>query len=87
MCVRSGGPIAASWAVLRHMGQEGYVEMARKLMEITNIMKRGINDTEVRSQRIMFTALNCLPLHIDPCVYLCMCTLILVCHMTILCVT
>lgn len=48
--MRSGGPIAASWVVLRHMGQEGYVEMARKLMDITDIMKRGINDTEVRAE-------------------------------------
>ena len=46
----SGGPIAASWAVLRYMGQEGYMEMARKLMGITDVIKRGINDTEVRAR-------------------------------------
>ena len=45
VCV--GGAIAASWAVLRCMGQEGYVEIARKLMEIADIMKTGINLIEV----------------------------------------
>lgn len=29
------------------MGQEGYMQVAKSLMEITDIMKRGINDTEV----------------------------------------
>lgn len=27
---RSGGPIAAAWATLRHIGDEGYLELARK---------------------------------------------------------
>ena len=42
-----GGTIAASWAVLRCMGQEGYLDVARKLMEVANIMKSGINGTKV----------------------------------------
>ncbi len=45
MC--AGGPIAASWAVLRCMGKEGYTDVARKLMEVADIMKTGINLIEV----------------------------------------
>ena len=53
VCVCVGGTIAASWAVLRCMGQEGYVEIARKLMEIADIMKTGINLIEVLCPPLM----------------------------------
>ena len=45
-----GGSIAASWAVLRSMGQDGYMEVAEKLMQVAAIMKEGVNSTEVRGQ-------------------------------------
>ena len=38
----SGGIIAASWAILKCMGQDGYLEMAKKLMEVTNRIKDEI---------------------------------------------
>jgi len=45
----SGGPIAASWAVLRCMGQNGYLEVAKRLMEVADIMKEGVGQVEVGS--------------------------------------
>ena len=45
-CV-TGGIMAASWAILKCMGQDGYLDMARKLMAVTNYLKREINAMEV----------------------------------------
>ncbi len=43
----AGGNLAASWAVLQVMGQEGYIDVARKLMDVTQQMKDGIATIEV----------------------------------------
>ncbi len=43
----SGGNLASSWAVLQVMGQEGYTEVARKLMDVTKEMKDGIATIKV----------------------------------------
>ncbi len=43
-----GGPIAASWAVLRYMGQNGYMEVAQRLMKVADIMKEGVTQIAVR---------------------------------------
>ncbi len=51
----TGGNIASSWAVLQCMGQDGYTEVAKRLMEIATHMKEGIQSIEVRVDR---------PLHI-----------------------
>jgi len=40
---RPGGNIAAAWATLRALGEEGYMEMAAKLMVITKKMIDGVN--------------------------------------------
>jgi glutamate/tyrosine decarboxylase-like PLP-dependent enzyme len=40
---RSGGPIAAAWAVLNYVGEKGYLEMARTAMETTKKMIDGVN--------------------------------------------
>ncbi|MFW5875860.1 MAG: pyridoxal phosphate-dependent decarboxylase family protein [Myxococcota bacterium] len=40
---KSGGPIAATWALLRHFGREGYREMARQLAEGTAKVRRGLD--------------------------------------------
>ncbi len=40
---RPGGSIAAAWAVLQAMGEEGYVDAARVIMETTKKMIDGIN--------------------------------------------
>ena len=42
MLVCVGGIMAASWAILKCMGQDGYLDMAKKLMEVTNHIKNEI---------------------------------------------
>jgi glutamate/tyrosine decarboxylase-like PLP-dependent enzyme len=39
---RPAGPIAAAWAVMKHLGEEGYVRLARIVMETTDVIRRGI---------------------------------------------
>jgi len=39
---RSGGPLAAAWAVLKFIGDEGYLEIARKKLEATKKLVEGI---------------------------------------------
>ena len=39
---RSGGPMAAAWAVLNFIGDEGYLEIARKKIEATKKIAEGI---------------------------------------------
>ena len=34
--------MAASWAILKCMGQDGYLEMAKKLMKVTDHIKTEI---------------------------------------------
>jgi len=41
---RSGGPIAASWAVMNHLGLEGYMDLARRAIETTKKLIQGIED-------------------------------------------
>ena len=42
-----GGHLAGAWVALRAMGQDGYLDMAKKLMDTANKMKAGINKIEV----------------------------------------
>jgi sphinganine-1-phosphate aldolase len=42
-----GGNIASSWAVLQCMGEDGYMDIARRLMLVAERMKDGINAIEV----------------------------------------
>jgi sphinganine-1-phosphate aldolase len=39
---RPGGPIAAAWAVLRYLGEEGYVDVARQIIEGRDALIAGI---------------------------------------------
>jgi hypothetical protein len=39
---RSGGPLAAAWAVLRHIGDDGYRSLARQALESTRVLREGI---------------------------------------------
>ncbi|MFC6092684.1 pyridoxal phosphate-dependent decarboxylase family protein [Saccharothrix lopnurensis] len=39
---RSGGPLAAAWAVLRHVGDDGYRELARRALESTRVLRAGV---------------------------------------------
>ena len=40
---RPGGPIAAAWAVMNYLGEEGYLEMAKATMETTTKLMDGVN--------------------------------------------
>jgi tyrosine decarboxylase/aspartate 1-decarboxylase len=39
---RTGGPIAAVWALFNHFGEEGYIKLSRKCMELTYKLVKGI---------------------------------------------
>lgn len=45
---RPGGNIASSWAVMMSLGQNGYLDVARRLMMITQTFKEGIMSIPVR---------------------------------------
>ena len=40
---RAGGPIAAAWAVMNYLGEEGYTDIAKTVMETTVYLQAGIN--------------------------------------------
>ncbi len=42
---RPGGAIAAAWAVLTYLGEEGYTRLARVIMDTTQALQDGINAT------------------------------------------
>jgi len=39
---KSGGPLAAAWAVLNYLGDEGYMELAKGKLEAVRIINKGI---------------------------------------------
>ncbi len=39
---RTGGPIAGAWTVLRYVGENGYLELARKAMDTTKKLIAGV---------------------------------------------
>ncbi|MCS7086809.1 MAG: aminotransferase class V-fold PLP-dependent enzyme, partial [Bacteroidia bacterium] len=43
---RPGGAIAAAWAVIRRLGEEGYVQIAKAVMETTQKLRAGIEAIE-----------------------------------------
>ena len=40
---RPAGPIAAAWAVLRHLGVEGYVRLTQVVLDTTRALQKGID--------------------------------------------
>jgi sphinganine-1-phosphate aldolase len=48
---RSGGPMAAAWAVLKFIGEERYLELAQKKLEATRKIVEGIQ--EIRDLRLL----------------------------------
>ncbi|WP_072037619.1 aminotransferase class V-fold PLP-dependent enzyme [Flavihumibacter sp. ZG627] len=40
---RPGGPIAAAWAALKHLGEDGYLSLAGKLMEGIHKLRAGLS--------------------------------------------
>lgn len=43
---RPGGPIAAAWAVMRYLGHDGYVELARRVMFARDRLLAGIRSID-----------------------------------------
>jgi glutamate/tyrosine decarboxylase-like PLP-dependent enzyme len=43
---RPGGAIAAAWAVMNHLGEEGYLSLAKAAMETTQKIKQGVEQIE-----------------------------------------
>lgn len=43
---KSGGPLAAAWAVVNFLGDDGFLELARLKYEATRRLKEGINQIE-----------------------------------------
>jgi glutamate/tyrosine decarboxylase-like PLP-dependent enzyme len=41
---RPGGPIAAAWAVMNYLGEEGYLELAKSAMDTTKKLIAGVNE-------------------------------------------
>lgn len=39
---RTGGPIAGAWAVMRHLGEKGYLDLAQKAMNTTEKLIAGV---------------------------------------------
>ncbi|MFO1186111.1 MAG: aspartate aminotransferase family protein [Alphaproteobacteria bacterium] len=39
---KSGGPLAAAWAVINYLGEEGYLRLGRKTIEATDRIVRGL---------------------------------------------
>jgi len=42
---RPGGAIAAAWAVMNYLGEEGYLDLARQAMAATGKIIRGVSET------------------------------------------
>ncbi|NUT90426.1 MAG: aspartate aminotransferase family protein [Saccharothrix sp.] len=43
---RSGGPVAAAWAVLRHVGEDGYRSLAHTALAATRVIREGVEAIE-----------------------------------------
>ncbi len=43
---RSGGPVFSAWAIMKYLGQEGYLELAKQVMAMRQTLIAGINAIE-----------------------------------------
>ena len=43
---RPGGAVAAAWAVMHHLGEVGYVELAKAAMDATNTIRNGVDSID-----------------------------------------
>ncbi len=43
---RSGGPVAAAWATLRHLGDDGYLRLARSTLAATTGIAAAVSDVD-----------------------------------------
>jgi len=42
LSTRSAGPLAAAWAVLHYLGEEGYLEMAKRVLKARETLMKGL---------------------------------------------
>ena len=62
---RPGGAIAAAWAVMTYLGEEGYLDLARRAMSATGKIMRGVAETpglEILGKPVM----ACIAIGSDP---------------------
>jgi sphinganine-1-phosphate aldolase len=45
---RPGGPIAAAWAVLNYLGEDGYLRLAKQAMDATRLLQDGVRACGLR---------------------------------------
>jgi tyrosine decarboxylase / aspartate 1-decarboxylase len=68
---RSGASAAATWALLKHLGWEGYQKIANKCMELTYILAQGVKEagynlvTEPQLNIVAFTGKDLTPWQIS----------------------
>ncbi len=43
---RTGGPVAAAWALFQHLGEAGYLELTKRVLATTRAMIDGVRDIE-----------------------------------------
>ena len=43
---RSAGPIFAAWSVMKHLGEEGYLNLTRRLLDVHDQFERGVQAIE-----------------------------------------
>ncbi|NVB38939.1 aspartate aminotransferase family protein [Pseudenhygromyxa sp. WMMC2535] len=41
---KSGGPVAAAWAILQHVGDDGYLEISRQVLEATEKVTKFVDE-------------------------------------------
>ncbi|KAF5089312.1 putative sphingosine-1-phosphate lyase [anaerobic digester metagenome] len=45
---RTGASTAATWALMKYMGKKGYTHVARRCMEVTDILAQGIRESDFK---------------------------------------
>jgi glutamate/tyrosine decarboxylase-like PLP-dependent enzyme len=64
---RPGGAVAAAWAVMSYLGEEGYLDLAKRAMDATRTFVRGIEETP--GLRVLGTpVMSCIAFGADPAV-------------------
>lgn len=43
---RSGGPVAGAWAVVQHLGDDGYLELTRRLLDCVDTLAAGVAEID-----------------------------------------
>src|SRR5258708_16348436 len=44
---RPGGPIAAAWAVMKHLGAAGYRDIVRRILVVRRALERGVSELDL----------------------------------------